>query len=337
MKINISISKFVQVDEGSAEVDSLLVITSCDPVKWIKSLKAGTLQDDDTYRVALSLLGIEKGVLRYGHEMEYNKGTVKVTFKTPTILTLSEDSYHQKLDGKAMYELDDFDDIFEVLKTGTCKVVYSSIKDTTLPKNVEDFADVYLATGSNRFDKGTKEYKQQEAALNKLDIPAVKLWYQNQLKTSGEKSPTVVYRGIRVQSSVLDVNYYNDWGKENRPKYAKEVQGNIASWDKTYKQLVKLLGTTDFRKGSRCEYNHYLKLPVSTSTSLKIAKDFCGKYDSYSTVSIGLVLRFDLKPDDIVLDTRLINTDHPTQNEIVLDATHSYKCTIVYSDVIGQL
>lgn len=60
-------------------------------------------------------------------------------------------------------------------------------------------------------------------------------------------------------------------------------------------------------------YKHPYSYPISTSTSKKIARDY-GKY-----------VKLKIKPEDVVLDTRIIITEHPAQSEILLDPTKEYE------------
>jgi len=60
------------------------------------------------------------------------------------------------------------------------------------------------------------------------------------------------------------------------------------------------------------KYKHPFKYPISTSLSKKIALDY------------GNCIKLKISPENVVLDTRIVKTDHDAQSEIILDPTISY-------------
>lgn len=173
-------------------------------------------------------------------------------------------------------------DIYELLDKGKIKVLY----DSTLNKevNLPNFVKHLIDI---YIGYGIERFDAESEEYPK---------YQNDLK--------------RVNWVAVRDWYQNEFkNKLTPPTYVyRGVGGKLAMKNRT-------------KVGNLKKYTHPYNFPISTSISIKVARDFA-RYGGY-------VLKIKVDPSDIILDTRKFNTDHNLQSEILLRPDKTYDATVI--------
>ncbi|MFW6015689.1 MAG: hypothetical protein ACOCRK_04570 [bacterium] len=202
---------------------------------------------------------------------------------------------------------------------------------------------VQLYSGSDNVDKvlpsfGGKELKTEVKDLFKQasKVKIVSNFVDNVLKK--EETPEVVQSlidnyvatGERVRLKRAEIEEIKNWYRQTDfyDKAPKKVYRGIGvgSWDDSIDKIAKTFGvesTEDLKKGGNYKYRHRYNHPISTTTSRKVPFSFI------SLTDLGIIIEMEIDPDDIIIDLRFIENDHPAQTEVILDYKKKYDVKII--------
>jgi hypothetical protein len=202
----------------------------------------------------------------------------------------------------------------------------SNISKESTPDYVLDFVKKYINTMG--YIKNTSSQKKTDVDKIKGDIltniPKVYDWYQS--LDNKIQSNITVYRGLDFYG--LD-------------KTHPDFNNNKLKAVKSIFKIKKLEDLFNLKIGKTITYSHRdYTLPISCSMSRKVSTAYSPKLrtdlrDKYilnpdkPINGISLLIKCVVRPEDILIDTNLVETAHPFQNEIILSPYTDYDFKIV--------
>lgn len=201
-----------------------------------------------------------------------------------------------------------------------------NISQESTPDFVLNFVKKYINTMS--YIKNLASQKKSDVEQAKADIlsyvPKVYDWYQN--KENKIDSNIIVFRGLDFIGLDKNNSNYNS----NKLKAVKSLF-----------KIKKLEDLLRLNVGEEIRYSHKdYSMPISCSRSRKVSTDYALRikkqlrnlypFDPNKSINgISLLIKSIIKPEEILLDTNIVETTHPFQNEIILSPTNDYLFKIV--------